>query len=131
MITTIDVPSYIKFKSDKALSVTSSGTSIIVLAFRDVYIFDPFTGHMLQEIKLNTTDSNRLINYVKLDWCTNEMILFYEEHSGKQFGNVLKFKTEIVESLFISSLKAVLLSHSINDLVAMNLPKSIKKYFVD
>ena len=106
-----------------------SGTSLIVLAIRDVYLIDPFTGHLVQKITPDFVSSDFLVRNVTLNWCSNEIVVFYNENKNQFHGQVFKLKTNHPESLLHSALKVTLLNYSINDLLQMNLPTLIKDRF--
>ena len=70
------------------------------------------------------------VDEIKYNWCSNDIAVFYSNVFGECFCHVFKLKRRRVESLLYSALKAVLLNYPIHDLMNMNLPKTLKKYFV-
>ena len=112
----------------------SSGTSLIMLGFQDrVYLIDPFTGQLLQELKYDFDSKIQRIEEMSLNWCSNEIVVIGNIFNGEcleYFCNIFKLKTGRVESLLHSALKVVLSNYPVNDLMKLNLPRSIKKFFV-
>jgi len=135
LITKVNVSDFIPkhlsfdFRCQQPYHRVTSGTSLLILARRDVYLIDPFTGHLLQKIICDVSRPNISVINVQLNWCSNEVVVFYSGVDNKFFGQVFKLKTRFVEPLLHSALKVVLLNYSINDLVQLNLPKSIKDNF--
>ena len=114
----------------KCLFTVSSGTSLALLGFNDVvYLIDLSSGLLIQQLKSEVASSR--VQDIKLNWCSNEIIVLYgDDASAQYFIQVHPICYGKVESLFNSALKTVFLNHSVNDLLRMNLPKSIKKYFI-
>ena len=128
LITSFDFSDFIPPERENEHTGVTSGTFFIILAFRSVYLIDPFNGQLVQKITPNSL-INCFVKNVKLNWCSNEILIFYNENENQFCGQVFKLKTKNVESLLHSALKVALLNYSINDLVQMNLPKSIKDCF--
>eukprot|EP00111_Clytia_hemisphaerica_P023189 TCONS_00068217-protein len=128
-LTSINYSDFIPNENFCKLAEVTSGTSFIVLAARSVYLIDPFTGQVVQRIIPYFVSFDCFVKHVTLNWCSNEVVVFYSEDDNKIFGQVFKLKTRLVERLLHSALKVVLLNYSINDLIQMNLPKSIKDNF--
>eukprot|EP00111_Clytia_hemisphaerica_P008842 TCONS_00025839-protein len=107
----------------------SSGTSLVMLGYKNVFLIDPFTGVLVQRLKSSGADNSCFVKEIKLNWCSNEVIVFYTNSKQECFGNVFHLNIRHVDTLFYLSLKVLLLNHSIDSLLEMNLPKSIKTYF--
>ena len=75
----------------------SSGTSLVMFGDVDVYLIDPFTGQLVQQVKSDCIDD--MVCNVFLDWCSNEILITYFGNNNTQFGRVCKLKTGRVESL--------------------------------
>uniref|UniRef100_A0A7M5WSF8 Uncharacterized protein n=1 Tax=Clytia hemisphaerica TaxID=252671 RepID=A0A7M5WSF8_9CNID len=109
----------------------STGTSFIIFGDEDVYLVDPFTGQLVQKITPPKDWDNVFVDFFCLNWFSSEILILYQGEKESFYGKVCKLKTGCVESLLQSAIKIVLLNYSVNDLIGMNLPKTVKRYFID
>ena len=109
------------------------GLSLLMIGLnQDLFLVDPFTGILYQKLQPHIDNVFKMFD-VKMHWCSNKIVVLYGIKGSRKYciqvfslgngGNV--------DSLCNSALKAVLTNYSINDLMKMNLPKSIKKYFMN
>ena len=75
---------------DLRLAVTfrvSSGMSLIMIGVnQNLFLVDPFTGMLHQ--KLEVPDEFVYVFDVKMNWCSNEIVVLYRNNFGKYFIKV-------------------------------------------
>eukprot|EP00111_Clytia_hemisphaerica_P009775 TCONS_00028675-protein len=117
---------------DKCLLTVSSGISLALLGYNHiVYFIDLTTGLLVHQLNSQVVTSCDVQN-IMLNWCSNEIVTLYRDKVADEYFiqvNPLLYGNRVVESLFNTALKTVLLKYSISDLLQMNLPESIKTYF--
>ena len=107
----------------------SSCTSLIMLSLdEDIFLVDPFTGLLVQKLKSLVCPG--FVCDIRFNWCSNELVVCSSNFSNQYYAEVYRLNQRS-ESLFISALKIVFLSYPVNDLMQKNLPKTIKKYFMN